>query len=59
MGTLVAKKYYEKPLLQDVKLRLEEAVLGDACKLTATGTGPQGACTAAEGMAPCRATLGS
>lgn len=57
MGTLVAKKYYEKPLLQDVKLRLEEAVLGDACKLTATGTGPEGACT--EGMAPCSATLGS
>lgn len=56
MGTLVAKKYYEKPLLQDVKLRLEEAVLGEGCKVTAEGPGVEGTCTA---MNPCSTTLGS
>ena len=41
MDTFVHKKRYEKPMLQDVKLRLEEAVLGTGCKTAELASGPQ------------------
>jgi hypothetical protein len=44
-GHTKQKKPYIKPEVTQVQLKPEEAVLGLGCKVSGSGTGPDGPCT--------------